>query len=65
MSFTVHLPDDLLAFAEAEVTAGHYASVADVCAAGLRLLKEEYEASEAGADATAGDVLPRNEGPPR
>jgi Arc/MetJ-type ribon-helix-helix transcriptional regulator len=40
MSFTVHLPDDLLAFAEAEVTAGHYASVADVCAAGLRLLKK-------------------------
>jgi Arc/MetJ-type ribon-helix-helix transcriptional regulator len=58
MSFTVYLPDDLLAFAEAEVAAGHYASVEDVCAAGLKLLKEEYEASEAAADATAGRPSP-------
>jgi Arc/MetJ-type ribon-helix-helix transcriptional regulator len=64
MSFTVYLSDDLLAFAEAEIAAGHYASVADVCAAGLTLLKEEYEASDRAARATAEGPSP-DEGEPR
>jgi Arc/MetJ-type ribon-helix-helix transcriptional regulator len=38
MSWTVNLSDDVLAFAEAEVAAGRYASVVDVLVAGLQLL---------------------------
>jgi Arc/MetJ-type ribon-helix-helix transcriptional regulator len=47
MSWTVNLSDKAVAFAEAEVAAGRYASVVDVVVAGLQLLMDQYEAGEA------------------
>lgn len=58
MSWTVYLRGEALAYAEAEVAAGRYASVIDVVVAGLRLLMEQREAEEAAAGARAGHPTP-------
>lgn len=46
-----HLPDDLARFAEAQVAAGRFASVEDVCEAGLEALRKRQERYEAKAQA--------------
>jgi putative addiction module CopG family antidote len=44
---TLTLPDDLSAFAEAQVAAGRFADVEEVVAAGLAVLKRGQERHEA------------------
>jgi Arc/MetJ-type ribon-helix-helix transcriptional regulator len=58
---TAHLPDHLTRFAEAEVAAGHFASVEDVIEAGVEALRKRQEPHEAIA---AGDTSPDFEGNP-
>jgi antitoxin ParD1/3/4 len=44
----MHLPEDLQAFVEAKVRSRRFKSPDEVVAAGLRLLREQEEAEEAG-----------------
>jgi putative addiction module CopG family antidote len=69
-SITLHrLPEDLARFAEAQVAAGHFASVEDVLEAGLADLKKRKERYDAKMEAlraaiAEGDASPDFEGDP-
>lgn len=55
------LPDSVARFAQAEVAAGHYASIEEVLAAGVEALRERAAAADRGefAEETAAEMLAR------